>query len=346
MVCLDAVLEDFSRLRFAGSLELHAPCADRLCACHAGRVETVAETSHRLQFHEQKIGCESCHGPGSLHVNARRKLPKFAGEVDFTIVHPGKLSREVNEAICARCHQRSAAFASVRGRSISQFRPGLPLTDFRIDYKPEQSDDAMTVVGHFEQMRESRCYTESKTMTCTSCHDPHLSMQPAEKIGYYRRKCLSCHESDGGCKLPEKPRLQKSPKNNCMQCHMPKSGTDIPHFAFTHHRIGLKHKLTKPEQQPNSASRLVPMGNLANLLPIDRQRCLGLAEIEYSEKTAEPARSIIRERALMRLERSTAPGFATPRFRCARAIALGARFKLVRAVRRGSPESRGRQCSR
>ena len=68
--------------------------------CHAGRVETEGGSTHRLRFHEMQIGCESCHGPGSLHADVRSGEAAFQGARDLTIVHPGKLPRKLNEAIC------------------------------------------------------------------------------------------------------------------------------------------------------------------------------------------------------------------------------------------------------
>ena len=35
------------------------------------------------------------------------------------------------------------------------------------------------------------------------------------------------------------PAERESLANDCVQCHMPHSPTDIPHLAFTHHRIGI-----------------------------------------------------------------------------------------------------------
>lgn len=269
--------------------------------CHAGRLETVGESYHRLTFHEQKIGCESCHGPGSLHVEFRNSAAVAKGP-DRTIVHPGRLSRELNEAVCARCHLRGVATVLVRGRQPDEFRPSLPLTDFRIDYHLDLPDSSMKVTGHFEQMHRSRCYTQSATLTCTTCHNPHDKPQPAQRTAYYRAKCLSCHEADGGCKLPEPDRLARSPQNDCVSCHMPRVGTDIPHFAFTHHRIGLKHNL-KYEQPAQTGTTLKPFGDVSRLPALDRDRCLGLGYLESSNLARGRDAAAHRQRAFQLLTR-------------------------------------------
>ena len=136
---------------------------------------------------EPAIGCERCHGPGELHVawhegalpnlysDAGRSTPA-EGAKDNTIVNPARLSRELSEAVCQQCHLQGDVQVTVRGRRHDSFRPGFPLSDFRHEYRLFASSD-MTVVGHVEQMQQSRCYTESDSLTCTTCHDPHVNLQ-------------------------------------------------------------------------------------------------------------------------------------------------------------------------
>jgi predicted CXXCH cytochrome family protein len=277
------------------------PAHEGCVSCHSGRVESVGKSTHRLRFDELTINCESCHGPGSMHVKRRSQGEPVNG-IDFTIVHPAKLSRSLNEAICARCHLRSTAFANVRGRHRSDFRPGLPLTDFRLDFQPQRPTASMKVVGHFEQIYQSRCYTQSTTLTCTTCHNPHASPAASERTAYYRRKCLSCHQATGGCKLPEKLRRERNPANDCVTCHMPRTETNIPHFAFTHHRIGLKNPTKYEEPLPNLAVRLKPVGDVSQVSQIDRERCLGLAYVRRSSKVPKQVRGIYLDRAIAHLQ--------------------------------------------
>src|SRR5262249_37044054 len=80
------------------------PVDVRCLFCHSGRAEAAKGTVHRMILHEQVIGCENCHGPGSLHRDLHRAGTFTAGDDDLTIVHPGKLPRPLLDAICARCH--------------------------------------------------------------------------------------------------------------------------------------------------------------------------------------------------------------------------------------------------
>lgn len=99
---------------------------------------------------------------------------------DFTIVNPAHLSRDLAESVCQQCHLRPSAVVPVRGRKLSDFRPGLPLQDFVQAYQLDAPDKPMTVVGHVEQLHLSRCYQASNSLTCVTCHDPHAEPRPEE----------------------------------------------------------------------------------------------------------------------------------------------------------------------
>jgi tetratricopeptide (TPR) repeat protein len=254
------------------------PVALECLACHAGRAEEVAGAFHRLKFHEKAIGCENCHGPGSLHQDLHHTRKLAQGETDLTIVHPAKLSRSLQESICAACHLSNTSVVAVRGREPHEFRPGRPLSDYRIRYQFADSEDRMTVVGHVEQLRQSACYQKSTSLTCVSCHDPHQGEDLKDKSAFYREKCVSCHTRQQ-CKLELGERLKKE-KDNCIACHMPRGDTEIPHIAFTHHRIG-RHG-TKPAIRSGQVPELLAADDITHLEPLDRQRNLGLAYLGVS----------------------------------------------------------------
>jgi tetratricopeptide (TPR) repeat protein len=269
--------------------------------CHAGRVEEAGGASHRLTFHEKAIGCESCHGPGSLHAAAQRAGKVAPGEDDLTIVHPGKLSRPLLESVCASCHLSGPANVALRGRRTGDFRPGTPLDDYVVHYRFDAGSEAMTVVGHVEQLRRSACYQKSDNLTCVTCHDPHRRQAPPDTVAFYRQKCLDCHARHP-CGLAEAERRKKQPADDCAACHMPRGDTDIPHVAFTHHRIGLH--AAPPAADPGRLPALVPIEDVSRLPPLEQQRNLGLAYLEvvrdprysrYAEPYRERARQLLED---------------------------------------------------
>lgn len=249
--------------------------------CHAGRVETIEGADLRLDVKEMAIGCERCHGPGQLHVKERQAQLPIAGAIDDSIVNLRHLPRERQEDVCSQCHLSASADVDVRGRSKTDFRPGLRMADFVINYRIDRPDSAMTVSGQIEQMRLSRCYVESKTMTCATCHDPHSPPEESDKLQHYRDKCLSCHQTQS-CKVPVETRQEKQ-QDSCFVCHMPRGPTDIPHFSFTHHRVGMHADEPKTEKL-TAADQLVPVVDVSHLPEHERQRLLGLANDAFAGK--------------------------------------------------------------
>ena len=257
---------------------------DQSCLrCHVGRSQAVENTLHRMQIIEASIGCERCHGPGEQHVKAHSSTDTvdLDSAVDWTIVNPKHLSRELSDNICGQCHFHAAVSLAFPHRSIDDYRPGLPLDQFRVDYQPEVADSRMTVVGHLDQLQQSKCYQQSE-MSCVTCHNPHALPSTAEKFEYYRNICVSCHQPDH-CRLSVSERSQSEPADNCMVCHMPQSATDIRHVAFTHHRIGIHsaESETRVHDQPGPLT-LKTNAELSQLSGAERAGLLGMAYDEYA----------------------------------------------------------------
>jgi predicted CXXCH cytochrome family protein len=299
-----------------GNVGFQRPAEASCLFCHVGRLASPQGAFQHFTVLEEAIGCERCHGPGSLHVAEMRALPAGSkpNKSAPTIVHPKRLSRRLAEAICAQCHLNLDAGVNVRGRVMEDFRPGLPLSDFSIDYRFDQQDDLMKVVGHIDQLHQSKCYQGSEKLTCTTCHDPHTSSGPKEKHVHYLQVCMNCH-TEAGCGLEVGERLRRNPSNDCVACHMPRVGTDIPHIAFTHHRIGIhegeSQKNQSPARSPNRVPELVPVEDVSRFSELDRQRNLGLAYFAVSQEHPE-YRETYRERARQLLEGVRSSGLPDP----------------------------------
>ncbi len=234
------------------------------CHCNQANFEPDKVNSYREPiFHGYAIGCERCHGPGALHVEARTK-GALENEQDLTIVNPGRLSPGLRDDVCNQCHLGGSERVDRRGRQDFDFKPGLPLERFlRVFVLPKDANQGNRVAGHAEQMSDSQCAIKSKgKLGCISCHDPHQLPAPAAKVKYYRDRCLTCHQ-ESSCKEPRATRLARSPADDCMLCHMPRDATNITHVALTDHRIlrrpGPRGDL--PEVPPvEVALRAVPFG--------------------------------------------------------------------------------------
>lgn len=244
--------------------------------CHAGQVETSTTSTIRLRIVEQAIGCERCHGPGQAHVDWQRAGGTGEGPTRDSIVNPRSLSRKLAEAICQQCHLQGDIQIGGRNVRAGDYRPGRPLEQFATVFRLRRPDSSMTVVGHVEQLAASPCATRSETLSCLTCHNPHRPVEPGAVVEHYRSICLSCHQ-DRGCRLPLEARQQKS-QDDCVACHMPRSATEVPHVAFTHHRIGI-HPLSEAPAAVDD-DPLIPLSDLASLSDDDRERSMSLARIE------------------------------------------------------------------
>jgi predicted CXXCH cytochrome family protein len=168
------------------------------------------------------------------------------------------------------------------------------------------------VVGHVEQLHLSRCYQRSATLTCVTCHDPHGEPKPEQRVDYYRDACLVCHKApQRECRVSEERRAKESPANDCVHCHMPRSPTEIPHLAFTHHRIAIHDRPAIPgaARSPDLAA----FADLSRFPDIDRRRSLGLGYLEAANRERDPQLAQVkRMRALDLLNEARGTGLRDP----------------------------------
>jgi hypothetical protein len=275
------------------------------CHCNDARPVEGAENGYRTDplFRSHAIGCERCHGPGELHVALRRR-GENPGEVDRSIVNPRHLEPALREAVCQQCHLQGVEAVVRRGRSLWDYRPGLPLHDFlSVHVKPPELADNYKVVSHVEQLHVSRCFVKSAgKLGCASCHDPHAMPKTGERVAWYRDACLKCH-GEAACSLPPAERRRRDPQDSCVECHMPRAPTSgVAHAAITDHRI-VRSPSRPPQPRAGLSPGSVPLlffhRDLVRGPDPGRQRDLALAMVRIAQKPGdERVRRLICERAL------------------------------------------------
>lgn len=162
-----------------------------------------------IQPSELGVRCESCHGPGSDHVQAI--VDGRASEAAALIKNPGRLAPRDLIAHCGTCHRPPAS------------------EPHEVDFSDPWNTRHQPV--YFTQ---SRCFQESDELTCMTCHDPHGRVL-RNAAGFYRNRCLGCHADESrspaaACGEPSQA--------DCANCHMPKVQPH-EHLAFTNHWIGV-----------------------------------------------------------------------------------------------------------
>jgi hypothetical protein len=158
------------------------------------------------------VGCESCHGPGSLH-------PANAFLSDKKILNPAKLTDNDRKLeVCGQCHFRGFSNNSTYEypwdeNANKSYLPGEILSGF-ITNKPGVWPDNVTARQHHQQFQEfltNKHYTNPfQKLNCMTCHDPHKApgdhqVVDSLQVGADKFKvsnkdntlCLSCHATHG-----------------------------------------------------------------------------------------------------------------------------------------------------
>jgi predicted CXXCH cytochrome family protein len=200
---------------------------ERRCAgCHNTGLTEISldrSDSYVTTHTETYIGCESCHGPGSMHVAT--KNPEY-------ILNPEELSFEAADEVCGRCHSRGSSVVTLGDRTLgyprksldAEYQPGIDiLADLYNLVNPILNpsnfwDTAFTEIpiskSHHQQFidyRESPKYDFAfHPVKCFECHDPHGSANKhfiAESVvsgGVVMATktedntlCLACHATHG-----------------------------------------------------------------------------------------------------------------------------------------------------
>jgi len=180
-------------------------------ACHASGFRPVPNTYNRYTEVGGPLGCESCHGPASKHVQNPAD-PAYHW-------HRWPADRQMD--VCSRCH-----LEGITVQKRPRFHPGDTLAQWAAIFLPEKADlGAFGIASHVERLKRSKCFQLGQA-SCLTCHHPH----PTTPVPTYEARCQSCHTT--GCKNPAHP------TTGCVSCHMPRDTTiDIPHVRFTDHYI-------------------------------------------------------------------------------------------------------------
>jgi Tfp pilus assembly protein PilF len=169
--------------------------------CHNGRMVVQEGEHHRFEGDVPfGIGCERCHGPGSLHV-AKWDSGEHeqSGEHDPTIVNPRRLPLEKRIQVCMQCHLGDSGQAErvMRwDRRLTDFRPGQGLSEIVLPFRlVDQLEGSYALTGQADRLLQSRCFKESGgRLECLTCHNPHVTVYAEERApDFYREKCLGCH---------------------------------------------------------------------------------------------------------------------------------------------------------
>lgn len=218
--------------------------------CHMSDVQASdSGTINRyksLPFLHSGITCEACHGDAQQHLLTGGKSK---------IVNPARLAAEPRDSICISCHLEGDVTVGRAGHTALNYRPGESISNYLAYYVYGDANATSRGVSEVEQLAQSTCRRISgDKMSCTSCHDPHFTPDASQRTAFFRNKCLSCHSQ------PEFAATHHPEKQDCTSCHMQTTGAqNIPHVAWTDHRILRVQESPKLELPEDKKGRLTPI---------------------------------------------------------------------------------------
>ncbi len=164
-----------------------------MCAeCHSTNLVKgydIESDTYRTTWSEISVGCEACHGPGSLHVQWAQ-LPDMARpqtENYDLVVRTGDLSAREQIDLCAPCHSRRSSLGDNPHRNIDFMDYAVPqLLGEGYYFADGQILEEVYVYGSFMQ---SKMY--NRDVRCSDCHDAHS----IKRIKEGNDLCLQCHKA-------------------------------------------------------------------------------------------------------------------------------------------------------
>jgi predicted CXXCH cytochrome family protein len=159
--------------------------------CHEDITKGFPTATHARLMTEgagaSEIGCESCHGPGSIH--------NQSGGEDHTIINPGK-----SPDVCFQCHlDKRGEFNLPHRHPVIEGK--MSCTDCHDPHKGHAS--TMLTSMHSQSDNCAKCHTaqhgpfvfehEAIREGCTTCHAVHGSVNQKMLLQRNAALCLKCH---------------------------------------------------------------------------------------------------------------------------------------------------------
>ena len=213
-------------------------------ACHEAEVRDFKRSPHaRISIPDARDGvdgqgCESCHGPGSLHVQSGGGRGTF-------IINPGK-----KPEACFQCHlSTNAEFSLQYHHPVKEGR--MSCTDCHDPHGDDIHKPPGLRVGrvnetcaqcHYEQARPRVFEHEALREGCVVCHNVHGSINEKLLTERDNNLCLKCHaqvaapmDAPATVSIGSRNHRAFLTQGSCFSagCHTAMHGSDInPHLRY------------------------------------------------------------------------------------------------------------------
>lgn len=198
-------------------------------SCHSTNVQKgydQATDSYKTTYNEVNVSCESCHGPGKLHIDYVNSSDYKSGhKVTGSMLHTTKSEGQRQQVnTCGNCHARRVDItgAVLPGHEfMNDFIAELPVKPFFYADGQMLEEDY-----NYTSFLQSRMY--HRGVMCSNCHNPHSGNLKMEGS----KVCSQCHSTTRYNLPAHTMHAEQSEGSNCINCHMPSKiymGVDLRH---------------------------------------------------------------------------------------------------------------------
>lgn len=238
--------------------------SDFCIACHSDQEENIKASPHAAIIATERLGCEECHGPGSIHAENPME------------VRPRPIEREDQVTLCGRCHitdeEGNATAPKHMEREVwwlgSHSRNDVACLDCHAGHTtgaderdpekmlPEEPSDTCKMC-HADVVDEEAAHGALFSGLCLDCHDPHAAGGPSKALRKdYQDNCSMCHDPSGEDMTGAHEDYDVT-GSDCGTCHNPHAPADtegllrsVSHSPFEMRACTMCHNDPDDEDDP------------------------------------------------------------------------------------------------
>ena len=211
-----------------------------MCAsCHSTNLQKNYEftsDSFNTTWNEINVTCESCHGPGSKHIDFLN-TPEYKRGVrikDSGLIYAKSPNPQLQLNTCAPCHARKSDIAQqflASDEIMDNLIPQIISNEFY--FADGQIKEEDYEYGSFSQSKMFH-----NEVRCSNCHNPHSG----KLVATGNTLCMSCHAPKYDTKEHHFHKINTEGAQ-CISCHMP-----VKTYMGNDHRRDHSFRIPRPDQ--------------------------------------------------------------------------------------------------